>query len=381
MDLIAQAYTYEKDDDEDVVNKKDDAKETKLNETRERAGSSSSEYYSTSSESSSSSSYEYETDSDEEEKGRESNGREGRGNGSNAETSDSSESEETAAAAGMIDAIIKSKGWEALNHEDGSDGEDGVLGSGAPPRTKNEVVPEIPKEPLPQDLLVEHDVLINAGTVSSVLLCSNTVVVASGLSPTAAQTLSVGEDKTVGGGAIALEIGNSNNQSAAEAAAETTGSAVVLFDIGSLFCVLSEDKKALPLGYVDEVFGPVKAPLYSLRCSTETIENFVAVEKNVFACKRLSHALVDPQKLYTKGYDNSGKFDEEVRPEEGDFSDDEQELEARRSRRQKKRSHNGRHVPKPSHPHPQQQQHQQQRQGQQQQHHMVGPAPSPFPMN
>ena len=44
MDLIAQAYTHENVDDEDVVNKKDDSKETKLNETRERAGSSSSEY-------------------------------------------------------------------------------------------------------------------------------------------------------------------------------------------------------------------------------------------------------------------------------------------------------------------------------------------------
>ena len=68
---------------------------------------------------------------------------------------------ETARAAGMIDSLIRSKGWEALN-DVGSD-EEGDTNASAP-RTKNEVEPESP-QPLPADLVRDADTLLEAGKV------------------------------------------------------------------------------------------------------------------------------------------------------------------------------------------------------------------------
>ena len=125
-----------------------------------------------------------------------------------------------------------------------------------------------------------------------------------------------------------------------------------VYDIGSVLCSgrrgAGEGSDGLPsklragdnlgglLGRVDEVFGPVKQPLYSLRCHDDAIREHCEVGKPVYAVERLSKVVVE-SKLYTKGYDNSGKFDEEVAPGEDAFSDDEKEMEVKRSRRQRKR--------------------------------------------
>ncbi|KAG1365417.1 H/ACA ribonucleoprotein complex non-core subunit NAF1 [Cocos nucifera] len=92
-----------------------------------------------------------------------------------------------------------------------------------------------------------------------------------------------------------------------------------------------------PLGLVDEIFGPVKCPHYVVRYNSEkdvpagigegTAVSFVTE----FACK-----ILNEKDLYKKGYDASGKNDEEV-TDEVEFSDDEKEAEYKRSLFQEKR--------------------------------------------
>ena len=290
MDLIAAQYGDEGDDEETKNENEMDLPRSKP------TASSSSEYYSSEYYSSSSSSSSANDDD---------------GN----DDDDSSDDEVTAS---RIDSLIKSKGWEALN--DCSD-EEAV----AAPRTRNEVLPEVP-EALPADFIRGEDVLHLAGNVSCVV--ENTVVVQHG------------------------------------------GPGCPVYDIGSLLCV-----ERAPLGYVDEVFGPVKEPLYSLRAPDATIES-IAVGNRVFAVERLSSVVVETA-LYRKGYDNSGKFDEEA---EGDleFSDDEKEAEARRKRKGKRKGRgNGGGRSHQNNAHNGAQQHHQhhQRYPTIQQHHQAGPAP------
>ncbi|XP_042487515.1 H/ACA ribonucleoprotein complex non-core subunit NAF1 [Macadamia integrifolia] len=93
----------------------------------------------------------------------------------------------------------------------------------------------------------------------------------------------------------------------------------------------------LPLGLVDEIFGPVKNPYYVVRYNSDeelparihegTLVSFVEAFAN--------HALND-KNLYRKGYDASGENDEEF-SDEVEFSDDEKEAEYRRMQRMAKR--------------------------------------------
>jgi H/ACA ribonucleoprotein complex non-core subunit NAF1 len=131
-------------------------------------------------------------------------------------------------------------------------------------------------------------------------------------------------------------------------------------DEESVLCL--ETRKGL--GAIEEVFGPVAAPLYAMRMPAARQTGDV-VEKNgddakdddakddrddrdryvssldvkvgtrVFAVEGRRRAL-DTRGLRTKGYDNSGQNDEEVADDE-EFSDDEREAEAKRKRKQKKR--------------------------------------------
>ncbi|UPR03227.1 NAF1 domain-containing protein [Chloropicon primus] len=330
MDLIAEYY----EDGED----KSKGGDGEVDEGRAKAGikgleevrraetaeaSSSSEYYSSSSE------Y-YSSSSEGEEEGEEGKGK------AEAEECDSESStsasgvegeEETARAASMIDSLLQSKGWEALN-EAGSDDEEG--GAAGAPRTKNEVEADVPLKPLERDLIQGTDTMVEVGKISCVV--ENTVVV------------------QYGGGCSVYDIGSvfcvgQGNEQGEEQQAEPA--AGVEGEGGNLPCKLAaSDHLASPLGYVDEVFGPVKQPLYSLRCDNETVEKHCKVGTRVYAVERLSKVVVE-SKLYTKGYDNSGKFDEEVAPEEDDFSDDEKEMEVKRGRRQRKRKVGGRSNPKP----------------------------------
>ena len=163
MDLI-QSY-HDDDDEEDQVvegNAKADAPAAEAQRTTPReASSSSSEYYSTSSSEYYSTSSEGEGDD-----GAGGAAKDGGGGAASASDTESSASgvdgeEETARAASMIDNLLQSKGWEALNGDD-SDEEADAGTSG--PRTKNEVEPEVPA-PLPADLVRDDDTLVEVGKV------------------------------------------------------------------------------------------------------------------------------------------------------------------------------------------------------------------------
>ena len=213
--------------------------------------------------------------------------------GSESETSDS-DSDSSSSAAEMLDSLIKSKGWEALNAVDSDD-----EGNGAP-RTHNE---EIPKPVPPVDVAIAAtDEVASVGEISAIV--SDTVVVA--MAPGAA-----------------------------------------VYDIGSLLCVPEGDRKSeseasakaawRPLGYVDEVFGPVKAPLYSVRVNEADLGT-CEVGFKVGALTRVSAVVVE-QTLRTKGYDNSGRNDEECDQEA--FSDDEEERAHRRRLKEGKAAKGG----------------------------------------
>lgn len=98
--------------------------------------------------------------------------------------------------------------------------------------------------------------------------------------------------------------------------------------------------RRLPLGIVDEIFGPVKTPYYIVRYNSESevpsgIQNGTSVG---FVLEFVGHVL-NEKNLYQKGYDASGENDEEVL-DELDFSDDEKEAEYKRMLKMSKRGNN-----------------------------------------
>lgn len=97
------------------------------------------------------------------------------------------------------------------------------------------------------------------------------------------------------------------------------------------------------LGAIEEVFGPVTSPLYTLRLPAEEDGEppvpKVRVDDEVFVVVGRSRTIPNVKSLYKKGYDASGKDDEEVADEE-EFSDDEKEAAAKATKKNstKKRS-------------------------------------------
>ncbi|KAK9149993.1 hypothetical protein Syun_008302 [Stephania yunnanensis] len=100
----------------------------------------------------------------------------------------------------------------------------------------------------------------------------------------------------------------------------------------------------LPLGLVDEIFGPVKNPYYVVRYNSDQevppgIHEGTAVS---FVSEFADHILND-KNIYQKGYDASGENDEEL-GDEVEFSDDEKEAEYRKAQKMaKKGSNNKKH--------------------------------------
>ena len=71
------------------------------------------------------------------------------------------------------------------------------------------------------------------------------------------------------------------------------------------------------LGFVEEVFGPIIKPMYTMRydkkkCKSANAPEKMAVGVKIFCARSMKKTLV-PEKLYSKGYDNSGANDEEVK--------------------------------------------------------------------
>ena len=110
------------------------------------------------------------------------------------------------------------------------------------------------------------------------------------------------------------------------------------------------------LAAIEEVFGPVAAPLYAFRApsdpsgevpaeggaeggaDTAVLPDDVKVGTRIYVVEGRSR-VIQTAGLYSKGYDNSGQNDEEV--DDDEYSDDEKEAEAKKQRKQKKRGADG----------------------------------------
>ncbi|XP_077254076.1 uncharacterized protein LOC143893023 isoform X2 [Tasmannia lanceolata] len=96
----------------------------------------------------------------------------------------------------------------------------------------------------------------------------------------------------------------------------------------------------LPLGIVDEIFGPVKSPYYVVRYNSEKeVPAGIREGTAISFAAEFANLILNNQSLYKKGYDLSGENDEEV--SECEFSDDEKEAEYRRQQKMGKRGMDG----------------------------------------
>ncbi|KAL6287517.1 hypothetical protein ACE6H2_011907 [Prunus campanulata] len=95
-----------------------------------------------------------------------------------------------------------------------------------------------------------------------------------------------------------------------------------------------------PLGLIDEIFGPVIHPYYVVRYNSESeIPAGIQAGTSVSFVPEFADHVLNNKDVYRKGYDASGKNDEEV-SDEAEFSDDEKEAEYRRMQKMTKRGMN-----------------------------------------
>ncbi|KAK4286188.1 hypothetical protein QN277_002780 [Acacia crassicarpa] len=95
-----------------------------------------------------------------------------------------------------------------------------------------------------------------------------------------------------------------------------------------------------PLGFVDEVFGPVRNPYYVVRYNSENeVPTGIHQGALISFVPAFANLVLNKKDLYKKGYDASGVNDEEV-TDELEFSDDEKEAEHRRMQKLTKRGIN-----------------------------------------
>ena len=95
-----------------------------------------------------------------------------------------------------------------------------------------------------------------------------------------------------------------------------------------------------PLGFVDEIFGPVKHPYYIVRYNSEDeVPAGISTGTLVSFVPEFASHVLNNKDLYKKGYDASGANDEELSDEE-EFSDDEKEAEYKRMLKTEKRGTN-----------------------------------------
>lgn len=98
----------------------------------------------------------------------------------------------------------------------------------------------------------------------------------------------------------------------------------------------------LPLGLVDEIFGPVKNPFYVIRYnSVKEIPAEISVGTAVSFVLEFAMCILNYNELHKKSYDASGENDEELH-DEMEFSDDEKEAEYKKFVRHAKRGNNDR---------------------------------------
>lgn len=94
------------------------------------------------------------------------------------------------------------------------------------------------------------------------------------------------------------------------------------------------------MGLVDEIFGPVKNPYYSVRYNSESeVPHGISGGTHVSFVLEFADYVLNNKDLYKKGYDASGVNDEEV-SDNDEFSDDEKELEFKKMQKLAKRAMN-----------------------------------------
>lgn len=117
------------------------------------------------------------------------------------------------------------------------------------------------------------------------------------------------------------------------------GNAVTILDRGTVLC--KEDRTVL--GVIHDTIATVHKPMYILKCRTEEELKAAGLERGAQIWYAKSHAvLVFPSQLEKeKGSDASNLYDEEVGPEEVEYSDDEQEQAHKREKKNKKQRAKG----------------------------------------
>ncbi|KAK8482189.1 hypothetical protein V6N11_024325 [Hibiscus sabdariffa] len=99
-----------------------------------------------------------------------------------------------------------------------------------------------------------------------------------------------------------------------------------------------------PLGFVDEIFGPVKNPYYMVRYNSESdVPDMIHEGTSISFVPEFANHVLNDKNLHKKGYDASGENDEEL-SDEAEFSDDEKEAEYKRMQKMTKRGMNGQRV-------------------------------------
>ncbi|KAJ4413837.1 hypothetical protein N0V82_008279 [Gnomoniopsis sp. IMI 355080] len=117
------------------------------------------------------------------------------------------------------------------------------------------------------------------------------------------------------------------------------GNAVTILDRGTVLC--KEDRTVL--GVIHDTIATVHKPMYILKCRTEEELKTAGLERGTQIWYAKSHAVfVFPSQLEKeKGSDASNLYDEEVGPEEVEYSDDEQEQAHKREKKNKKQRAKG----------------------------------------
>ena len=102
--------------------------------------------------------------------------------------------------------------------------------------------------------------------------------------------------------------------------------------------IFNEKKEAI--GFVDDVIGQIDLPIYVIKIYPNLYENFsMKKDDKLFYCKNKVNLINGNElKNKNKGCDASNAFDEEVSDGEKDYSDDEEEINAKILRKQKRKN-------------------------------------------
>ena len=263
---------------------------------------------------------------------------------------------------------------EGSNGDSDDDDEEGILPppflpppppaeeeTSLPPRTKNEILAsEVPLEELP--VAVEETAeLIVVGQVRSIV--GDTVIVQSAANATPVDHGSLlccagvagatddsipTENAETDANEEMEEMEETEEIEATEAtdATDATEATKATDNTNTGGVTLAKHVNAVVLGKVDEIFGPVAAPLYVVRMEPQRAERLreqlalvqqtTGESSKVYAVASL-FKYVSLARVNRKGSDASNVYDEEPNVDEiTDFSDDEAEATAKRKKRKKK---------------------------------------------